>query len=85
MPFVLPGLCGVSSITVRRYYAVDELMTMTEAQSHCRENYKDLATIRDLEDLKTLKTLKTTIHSVSFITSVTGGLNYYILTVVESM
>ncbi|TNN58708.1 hypothetical protein EYF80_031122 [Liparis tanakae] len=32
---------------------------MAEAQSHCRENYKDLATIRDLEDLKNLRNLKT--------------------------
>uniref|UniRef100_A0A8C2WAX4 C-type lectin domain-containing protein n=1 Tax=Cyclopterus lumpus TaxID=8103 RepID=A0A8C2WAX4_CYCLU len=33
------------------------LKTMSEAQRHCRENYKDLVTIRDLEDLETLKTL----------------------------
>ncbi|TNN35955.1 Macrophage mannose receptor 1 [Liparis tanakae] len=45
---------------------------MTEAQLHCRENYMDLATIRDLEDLDTLKTLKSTIQSRAWI-----GLYHY--------
>ncbi|TNN30430.1 C-type mannose receptor 2 [Liparis tanakae] len=38
---------------------------MAEAQRHCRDNYKDLATIRDQEDLENLNALKTTVHSVS--------------------
>ncbi|TNN26599.1 hypothetical protein EYF80_063265 [Liparis tanakae] len=75
MPLVHPGLCAVSSAYVRRYFVVNELKTRTEAQRHCRENYMDLATIRDSEDLETLKTLKATFHSVSFMLSVTGGLN----------
>jgi len=64
MPFFHPGLCAVSSAAVRLYHVVDELKTMTEAQSHCIENYMDLATIRDLN------TLKRTVHSLSLITSV---------------
>ncbi|TNN56697.1 Macrophage mannose receptor 1 [Liparis tanakae] len=69
---VHPGLCAVSSAAVRRYFVVNELKTRTEAQRHCRENYMDLATIRDSEDQETLKTLKTTFHSRAWI-----GLHFY--------
>ncbi|TNN32985.1 Aggrecan core protein [Liparis tanakae] len=72
MPLVHPGLCAVSSAAVRRYFVVNELKTRTEAQRHCRENYKDLATIRDPDDLETLKTLKATFHSRAWI-----GLHFY--------
>ncbi|XP_068453816.1 putative C-type lectin domain family 20 member A [Clinocottus analis] len=51
----LCGLCAVSSAAVRQYHVVNELKNMTEAQRHCRENYMDLATIRDPQDLETLK------------------------------
>ncbi|TNN56696.1 Macrophage mannose receptor 1 [Liparis tanakae] len=71
----LPLINNMTTAYVRRYFVVNELKTRTEAQRHCRENYMDLATIRDPEDLETLKTLKATFHSVSFMLSVTGGLN----------
>ena len=74
------GLCAVSSAAVHRYHVVYDLKNMTEARRHCRENYKDLATIRDQEDVETLKrtvdlSKMAASSSVSFMTSVTGGLN----------
>ncbi|XP_034392291.1 macrophage mannose receptor 1-like [Cyclopterus lumpus] len=70
---VVSGLCAVSSAAGRHYHVVHELKTMSEAQRHCRENYKDLVTIRDLEDLETLKTLKRPVHSRAWI-----GLYHYL-------
>ncbi|TNN30994.1 hypothetical protein EYF80_058854 [Liparis tanakae] len=67
------------------YHVHHELKTRTEAQRHCRENHVDLATIRDQEDLETLMTLKGPMPSVSFMTPVTGGLNHYVHTGVESL
>ncbi|XP_034404962.1 macrophage mannose receptor 1-like [Cyclopterus lumpus] len=75
LSIIVSGLCAVSSAG-RYYHVVHELKTMTEAQRHCRENYKDLVTIRDLEDLEdleTLKTLKRPVHSRAWI-----GLYHYL-------
>ncbi|XP_068588236.1 putative C-type lectin domain family 20 member A [Cebidichthys violaceus] len=53
---VVSGLCAVSSPAERLYHVVYDLKTMTEAQRHCRDKYKDLASIRDMEDVNTLNT-----------------------------
>ncbi|KAK9530476.1 hypothetical protein VZT92_011973 [Zoarces viviparus] len=42
----------LSSHIVREYYLIDMPKTWDQAQSYCRENYTDLATIANRDDLK---------------------------------
>ncbi|XP_018521328.1 macrophage mannose receptor 1-like isoform X1 [Lates calcarifer] len=51
------GLCAVSSLPAHQYHLVYEQMNMTEAQSYCRENYTDLATIDNMEDVNLLNSM----------------------------
>ncbi|XP_066513096.1 macrophage mannose receptor 1-like [Hoplias malabaricus] len=54
--FQLSAVCGVSAYTSYRYVFVNENKNWTEAQSYCRQNYTDLATINNMEEMKNLNT-----------------------------
>ncbi|XP_017542521.1 macrophage mannose receptor 1-like isoform X2 [Pygocentrus nattereri] len=52
--FLLSAVCDVSTYAPHRYHFVDERKTWTEAQSYCRQNFTDLATINNMDELKKL-------------------------------
>uniref|UniRef100_A0A3B1IVN7 C-type lectin domain-containing protein n=1 Tax=Astyanax mexicanus TaxID=7994 RepID=A0A3B1IVN7_ASTMX len=53
------AVCGVSPYVPHRYHFVNESKNWTEAQSYCRQNYTDLATINNMDEMKNLnKNLK---------------------------
>ncbi|XP_017542522.1 macrophage mannose receptor 1-like [Pygocentrus nattereri] len=52
--FLISAVCGVSAYVPHRYHFVNESKNWTEAQSYCRQNYTDLATISKMEEMKKL-------------------------------
>uniref|UniRef100_A0AAV2KM70 C-type lectin domain-containing protein n=1 Tax=Knipowitschia caucasica TaxID=637954 RepID=A0AAV2KM70_KNICA len=47
-------LCWSVSLDLQ-YHFIDKKMSWSEAQSHCREQHTDLASVNDMKDLKNLK------------------------------
>lgn len=51
------GFATLQSRIHREYYLINRAMTWVEAQSYCRENYVDLATVGSYDDMKMMKTM----------------------------
>ncbi|XP_060716241.1 macrophage mannose receptor 1-like isoform X2 [Tachysurus vachellii] len=51
---LLFSVCGTGAYIPHRYHFVNENKTWTEAQTYCRENYTDLATISNMGEMKKL-------------------------------
>ncbi|XP_046694185.1 macrophage mannose receptor 1-like isoform X2 [Silurus meridionalis] len=57
--FLFFSVCGVTAYIPHRYHFVNENKTWSEAQTYCRDNYTDLATISNMDEMKKLNiTLK---------------------------
>ncbi|KAL7842129.1 hypothetical protein SRHO_G00238180 [Serrasalmus rhombeus] len=54
LALLISGLCSAASALSRQYYFVNESKTWLEAQSYCRQNYTDLATVDNMEEMKQL-------------------------------
>ncbi|XP_043077469.1 C-type mannose receptor 2-like isoform X2 [Puntigrus tetrazona] len=50
----LPFVCYSASASSRQYHFVNESKSWTEAQTYCRQNYTDLATIDNMEEMNRL-------------------------------
>ncbi|XP_036420692.1 macrophage mannose receptor 1-like, partial [Colossoma macropomum] len=52
--FLLSAVCNLAAYVPHRYLLLNESKTWTGAQSYCRQNYIDLATINNMEEMKKL-------------------------------